>query len=167
MFTARDVPVNEYGLQINDQPVLCGPGSSITGADVVRFVGDQVALVVAETEAQARAACKRIRIEWEELPLLLDAEAAMQPGAYRLHRERSDNTFYSYRIRKGDVEQALRSADVVIEGVYHTPVQEHAYPQPEAGVAYIDAEGRVTVEVAGQWTHVDRAQIAHALRHPE
>ena len=164
VFTAADVPVNEYGLQINDQPVLCGPGSGIAGADVVRFVGDQVALVVAETEAQARAACKLIRIEWEDLPLVLDAEAAMQPDAYRLHPERGDsNTFYSYRIRTGDVEAALRSADVVIEGVYHTPVQEHAYLQPEAGVAYLDDEGRVTVEVAGQWTHVDRAQIAHAL----
>ena len=75
------MPVNEYGLQINDQPVLCGPGSSKPGADVVRFVGDQVALVVAETEAQARAACKLIRVEWEDLPLVLDPEAAMQPGA--------------------------------------------------------------------------------------
>ena len=168
VFTAADVPVNEYGLQINDQPVLCGPGSGIAGADVARFVGDQVALVVAETEAQARAACKLICIEWEDLPLVLDAEAAMQPGAYRLHPERGDgNTFYSYRIRTGDVEAALRSADVVIEGVYHTPVQEHAYLQPEAGVAYLDDEGRVTVEVAGQWAHVDRAQIAHALGIPE
>ena len=54
----KDVPVNEYGLQIKDQPVLCGPGCEAereAGADVVRFVGDQVALVVAETEAQARA----------------------------------------------------------------------------------------------------------------
>ncbi|MEJ5200447.1 MAG: aldehyde oxidase, partial [Anaerolineae bacterium] len=52
VFTARDVPVNEYGLQIPDQPVLCGPGSAKAGADVVRFVGDQIAVVVAETEAQ-------------------------------------------------------------------------------------------------------------------
>ena len=74
VFTAKDVPVNEYGLQIKDQPVLCGPGSDKPGADVVRFVGDQMALVVAETEAQARAACKLIRIEWEDLPLVLDPE---------------------------------------------------------------------------------------------
>jgi CO/xanthine dehydrogenase Mo-binding subunit len=166
VFTARDVPVNEYGLQMNDQPVLCGPGSGKAGADVVRFVGDQVALVIAETEAQARAASRFIRIEWEDLPLVLDAEAAMQPGAYPLHPHCADNVIYSYRIRTGDAKAALASADVVVEGIYRTPVQEHAYLQPEAGVAYLDEEDRITVEVAGQWTHVDREQIAHALGLP-
>jgi len=166
VFTAADVPVNEYGLQIDDQPVLCGPGSSKPGADIVRFVGDQVALVVAKSEAQARAACKLIRVEWEDLPLVLDPEAAMQPGAYQLHPHSVDNMAYAYRIRKGDVAAGFRDADVIIEGTYQTPVQEHAYLQPEAGVAYLDAEGRITVEVAGQWTHVDQKQIAHALAIP-
>jgi CO/xanthine dehydrogenase Mo-binding subunit len=167
VFTARDMPVNEYGLQLNDQPVLCGPGSSKAGADVVRFVGDQVALVIAETEAQARAASRLIRIDWEDLPLVLDPETAMQPNAYHLHPDREDNVIYHYRIRKGDAESALESADVVVEGTYRTPVQEHAYLQPEAGIAYLDAEDRVTIEVAGQWAHVDRAQIAHALAIPQ
>ena len=166
VFTAKDVPVNEYGLQIKDQPVLCGPGSAIPGTDVVRFVGDQIAVVVAESEPQARAACKLIRVEWEDLPLVLDAEEAMQPGAYLLHPNRDSNVCYSYRIRKGDVAQGFADADIVIEGVYQTPVQEHAYLQPEAGVAHIDDEGRVTVEVAGQWTHEDQEQIAHALGLP-
>jgi CO/xanthine dehydrogenase Mo-binding subunit len=166
VFTAADVPVNEYGLQIPDQPVLCGPGSAKAGADVVRFVGDQVALVVAETEDQARAALKLIRIEWEDLPLVLDPEAAMQPGAYQLHPHAPDNVTYKYHIHRGDVAAALGTADVVIEGIYQTPVQEHAYLQPEAGVAYLDEAGRVTVEVAGQWTHVDAEQIAHALAIP-
>lgn len=163
VFTARDVPVNEHGLQMQDQPVLCGPGSSKEGADVVRFVGDQVAIVVAESETQARAALKLIRIEWQDLPLLLNPEEAMQPGAFRLHPHAPDNITYTYHIRKGDAEAALRAADVMVEGVFETPVQEHAYLQPEAGVAYIDEAGRITVEAAGQWTHVDRAQIAHSL----
>ncbi|NLE94957.1 MAG: molybdopterin-dependent oxidoreductase, partial [Dehalococcoidia bacterium] len=166
VLTAKDVPVNEYGLQIKDQPVLCGPGSEKPGTDVARFVGDQIALVVAESEVQARAACKLIRVEWEDLPLVLDAEEAMQPGAYLLHPNRTGNTCYSYRIRKGDIAQGFADADVIIEGVYQTPVQEHAYLQPEAGVAYIDDAGRVTVEVAGQWTHEDQEQIAHALGLP-
>ena len=161
VFTARDVPVNEHGLQMQDQPVLCGPGSSKEGADVVRFVGDQVAIVVAESETQARAALKLIRIEWQDLPLLLNPEEAMQPGAFRLHPHAPDNITYTYHIHKGDAEAALRAADVMVEGVFETPVQEHAYLQPEAGVAYIDEAGRITVEAAGQWTHVDRAQIAH------
>ena len=166
VFTARDVPVNEYGLQINDQPVLCGPGSEKAGADVVRFTGDQAALVIAESEAQARAALELIDVQWQDLPLLLDPEEAMQPGAYPLHPHCVDNVAYSYHIRHGDAEAALQAADVVVEGVYQTPVQEHAYLQPEAGVAYIDEAGRVTVEVAGQWTHADQKQIAHALDLP-
>ncbi len=164
--TAKDVPVNEYGLQIKDQPVLCGPGGPKPGADVVRFVGDQIALVVAETETQARAACKLIKVEWEELPTVLDPEEAMQPGAPQLHPHSKDNVCYSYRIRKGDMTQGFAEADVIVEGVYQTPVQEHAYLQPEAGVAYLDDAGRITVEVAGQWTHVDQESIAHSLALP-
>ncbi len=179
VFTAKDVPVNEYGLQIKDQPVLCGPGSGKAGADIVRFVGDQVALVVAETEAQARAACKLIRIEWGDLPIVTDPEVAApslagglvaadptRPVPIQLHPHCADNICYSYRIRKGDIEAGFREADVIVEAVYQTPVQEHAYLQPEAGVAYLDEAGRITVEVAGQWTHEDQKQIAHALGLP-
>lgn len=179
VFTAADVPVNEYGLQIKDQPVLCGPGSDKPAADVVRFVGDQVALVVAETEAQARAACKLIRVEWEALPTLadpelaapslaggLDADDPSRAAPIQLHPNCANNICYSYRVRKGDIAAGFRAADVIIEGVYRTPVQEHAYLQPEAGVAYVDEAGRVTVEVAGQWTHEDQKQIAHALGLP-
>lgn len=67
VFTAKDVPVNEYGLIIPDQPVLCGPGSAKPFADRVRFVGDQVALVVAETEAIAAEALRKIVVEYEDL----------------------------------------------------------------------------------------------------
>lgn len=179
VFTAKDVPVNLYGLQLKDQPVLCGPGSDVPGADIVRCVGDQIALVVAETELQARAACKLIRVEWEDLPIVTDPEIAApslagglggddpaRPVPIQLHPNCADNVCYGYRIRKGDVEAGFREADVIIEGVYQTPVQEHAYLQPEAGVAYIDEAGRITVEVAGQWAHEDQKQVAHALGLP-
>jgi CO/xanthine dehydrogenase Mo-binding subunit len=168
VLTARDVPVNEYGLQIPDQPVLCGPGSSKPDSDRVRFVGDQVAAVVAESEAAAAAALPLIRLDYEDLPLVLDPVAAMQPGAPLLHPTRGDsNICVHYKIRKGAAEAAMAKADVVVEGVYRTPVQEHAYLQPEAGLAYIDEEGRVTVACAGQWTDADRKSIAHALDLPE
>ena len=74
VFTAKDVPVNEYGLIMSDQPVLCGPGSDKPGADVVRTTMDQVALVVAETEEAAAAACDLINVEYEDLPAKLKAE---------------------------------------------------------------------------------------------
>lgn len=168
IYTAKDVPVNEYGLQIPDQPVLCGPGASKPYTDIVRFVGDRVAAVVAETEAQAAEAMKLIEVDYEDRPPLTDPVTAMQPKAPILHPDRGDtNVCVHYKIRKGNVDEAFASADVIVEGEYHTPVQEHAYLQPEAGLAYIDEEGRIVVESAGQWTHADRKSIAHALNVPE
>jgi CO/xanthine dehydrogenase Mo-binding subunit len=166
VFSAKDVPNNEYGLIMPDQPVLCGPGSTKEFADRVRFVGDQVALVVAESEAIAAEALKRIEVEYEDLPLVLDPHEAMQDGAVLLHPDHGSNIFCHDRIRKGDVEAGFAEADVIIEGEYHTPAQEHAYLQPEAGLSYIDEQSRITVEVAGQWTHEDQEQIAHALGLP-
>jgi CO/xanthine dehydrogenase Mo-binding subunit len=166
VFTAKDVPVNEYGLGVPDQPVLCGPGSSKPYADRVRFVGDQVALVVAESERIAAQGRDLIEVEYEDLPVVTDPRLAMQEGSTLLHPDRDTNVFTHYRIRKGEVDRAFASADVIIEGEYSTPAQEHAYLQPEAGLGYIDDDGRVTVMVAGQWTHEDQEQIAHSLNLP-
>ena len=167
VFTAKDVPVNEYGLIMPDQPVLCGPGSSKPFADRVRFVGDQVAVVIAESEPIAAQALGLIEVDYEDLPVETDPEAAMEPQATLLHPDRDSNIFCHYRIRKGDIEAAFAQAEVIVEGEYRTPAQEHAFLQPEAGLGYIDKQGRITVEVAGQWTHEDREQIAHALGLPE
>jgi CO/xanthine dehydrogenase Mo-binding subunit len=165
-FTAKDVPVNDYGLIYNDQPVLCGPGSSKPFTDRVRFIGDQVALIIAETEDIATKARDLIKVDYEELPVVTDMVEAMKDGATLLHPDHGSNVFCHYRIRKGDVEKAFAEADVIVEGEYHTPSQEHAYLQPEAGISYIDEQGRITVQVAGQWTHEDQQQIAHALNIP-
>ena len=167
VYTAKDVPVNEYGLIMPDQPVLCGPGSDKPFGDRVRFVGDQVAVVVAETEKIAAKARDAIKVVYEDLPVVTSIEAALEKDAVLLHPDTDSNNFCSYRIRKGEVDDAFSRCDVIVEGEYRTPQQEHAYLQPEAGLGYIDEEGRVTVVVAGQWTHEDREQIAHALDLPE
>jgi CO/xanthine dehydrogenase Mo-binding subunit len=166
IYTAKDVPVNEYGLIMNDQPVLCGPGSGKPFADRVRFIGDQVAVVVAESEEIASKARDAIIVDYEDLPVLDDMIAAMQPEAIMIHPDRDSNVIAHNRVRKGDVDAAFAMADVIVESEYKTPVQEHAYLQPEAGLGYIDEEGRVTVAVAGQWTHEDQEQIAHSLNLP-
>jgi len=166
VFTARDVPQNEYGLSMPDQPVLCGPGSAKPFGDRVRWTGDQIALVVAETETIATKARDLIKVDYVDLPILTDPLEARDNHEVLLHPDRGSNVFCHYRIRKGDVESAFAEADVIIEGEYRTPVQEHAYLQPEAGLGYIDEAGRVTVNVAGQWTHKDQEQIAHALGLP-
>jgi CO/xanthine dehydrogenase Mo-binding subunit len=170
VFTAQDVPVNEYGLTLYDQPVFIGlnsSGRSPIPADVSRWEGDHVALVVAETEEAAVRACELIRIEWEQLPLVPDVETALRAETL-VHPENGeeDNVYCHYKIRKGDMAAGWAAADVVIEGTYELPHQEHAYLQPEAAVSYIDEAGRITVAIAGQWTHEDQEQIAHALDLP-
>ncbi|PJF39934.1 MAG: aldehyde oxidase [Chloroflexi bacterium] len=166
VFTAKDVPVNEYGLVIKDQPVICGPGSDMPGSDIVRTYMDCVAVVVAETDAIAAKAVKLIDVTYEDLPAVFDMEAAMEDDAPQLHADSPNNIICHYRIRKGDMEAGWSQADVVVEGVYETGYQEHAYLQPEAGLGYIDEEGRVTVIVGGQWVHEDQEQIYHALGLP-
>lgn len=166
VLTAKDVPVNGYGLIYPDQPVLCGPGSSRQFADRVRFLGDQVAVVIAESEEIAAQAKKLIKVDYEDLPLLTDPLQAMKTDSPLIHPDRKNNILQHNKIRRGDLEAGFSQADVIIEAEYKTPAQEHAYLQPEAGLGYIDEQGRVTVQVAGQWTHEDQEAIAHALNLP-
>jgi len=163
ILTAKDVPNNEYGLIQPDQPVLCGPGSNKLFADRVRFIGDQIALIIAETSSAAETARNLIKVKYIDLPVISSIEQAISPETTLLHPEKGSNVFVHNKIRKGDVDKAFSKADVIVEGVYQTPVQEHAYLQPESGVAYIDENDRITVIVGGQWIHEDQEQIAHAL----
>ncbi len=166
VLTARDVPCNEYGLISMDQPVLCGPGSSKLHADRVRFIGDQLALVVAETEFIAEAAARLVQIEYQDLPIVTDPLQAMQPQSPLLHPQHGSNILCRREILLGDVHSAFRSAHVFVAGEYHTSAQEHAFLQPEAGLAYVDDEERIHVITSGQWAHNDQRQIAHALGLP-
>ncbi len=165
VFTARDVPVNGYGLGTPDQPVFVGLNSGKPYADISLWEGDHVALVVAATEADAAHAAALIRIEWEPLPIVTDVYEAMKDELV-LHPWHGSNILKHYKIRKGDMDAGWAAADVIIEGNYRLPYQEHAFLQPEAGVGYMDDEGRVTVEIAGQWAHEDQLQIAHSLNLP-
>ncbi len=165
VLTAEDVPVNEYGLIRMDQPVLCGPSTHPRreGFDVVRFVGDQVAVVIAEDDRTAADARDLISVEFQDLPLVDDIEQARRADARQLHPDAPGNVADSVRIRKGDVESAWPGCDVIVESECRVPFQEHAYLQTEAGVAYIDDEERITVHTAGQWAWEDQQEIAHAL----
>lgn len=166
VITAKDVPVNEYGLTYFDQPVICGLGSGNKEADSVRFEGDVVAFVLAESEAIAEEAMRLIQIEYHDLPLMNSLEKALAPDAYLLHPQWGSNIFHHNRIRHGNADEAFAGCHVIVEGEYQTPVQEHAYMQPEAGVGYMDSDGVITLVTAGQWTHEDQIQVSHALDIP-
>ena len=159
VFTAADVPYNRHGLIDDDQPVLC--------EDRVRFEGDKVALVVAESDEAAAAGARLVVVDYEDLPAVTSPSAALEPGAPLVHEECGTNLLLHVPIRKGDAARALAAADIVLDGEFTTSWQEHAFLQPEAGVARVDEAGRVVVETAGQWLHEDRRQIAAVLRVPE
>ena len=163
--TAADVPVNEYGLTLFDQPVFIGlddTGRSSVPCDVSRWEADHLVVVVAENLVQARKASALIKAQWEILPLVSDVSTARSDEVL-VHPNSTSNTYHELRIRKGDSVLGMELADVVIEDTYELPHQEHAYLQVEAATAWFDDDKRVTVETSGQWVHEDREQIAHAL----
>ncbi|MBC7248910.1 MAG: molybdopterin-dependent oxidoreductase [Anaerolineae bacterium] len=161
VITYRDVPVNEYGINVHDQPVLIAEG------DKVRWVGDRIAIVVAETERIAAHARDLVQVEYELLPVVDDPRQAMKPGAPLVHEDRESNILKHIVIRRGDVEQAFAQADVIVEGYYTTHHVEHAYLQPDAALGFVDDEGRIAVISSCQWPADDLHQIAHMLDLPE
>jgi CO/xanthine dehydrogenase Mo-binding subunit len=170
VLTYKDVPVNEYGINIKDQSVLVAPLPLVGGGQgggKVRWVGDRIAIVVAESERIAEVARKLVEVDYEPLPVVDDPREAMRPDAPLVHEDRGTNVLKQFKVRKGNVEAGFARADVIVEGYYVTPFVEHAYLQPEAGLGYIDEEGRVTVIVAAQWAQDDLHQIAHMLNLPE
>ena len=149
-------------------PQSVGPqstGRAAVAADVSRWEADHLAVVVADTADIALAAAQLIVAEWEPLDVVADLDAALKPDATLVHPEDGigSNVYAHLKIRKGDTAAAFADAAHIVEGTYEYPYQEHAYLQTEVAVSYIDDEGRVTVETAGQWTHEDQEQVAHAL----
>lgn len=159
VLTCDDVPgVDNFGVFIEDQPTLA--------RSVVRYVGEAVVAVAAQTLDIARAAVAAIHVEYEELPSLFSPQQAMQDGAVQLHDFAANNICKHTRIRKGDVDAALASADVIVEQTYDTPAIEHAYLEPEAGLAYVEADGCVTVQSPSQNITHHRHMLARILGRP-
>ncbi|MCL4458436.1 MAG: molybdopterin-dependent oxidoreductase [Chloroflexi bacterium] len=154
VLTAEDVPgENSFGIIFSDQPVLC--------RDRVRYMGDAVALVAAISPEVASRACQEIVVEYRELPAVFSAQEALAPDAPQIHAE--GNIANRITIDKGDIERGFCMADVVIENTYDTPFAEHAFLEPEAGMAVPDNDGGVTVYVGSQDPFGDRRQVAQAL----
>jgi CO/xanthine dehydrogenase Mo-binding subunit/aerobic-type carbon monoxide dehydrogenase small subunit (CoxS/CutS family) len=157
VLTAKEVPGdNVYGPMVRDAQVMA--------MDKVRFIGEPVVVVFAEMEEQAEAALAACRVEYRPLPGAFSPEQALAPDAPQIHPQ--GNTHHQAQIRKGDVEQGFAAADVVVEGTYSTPFIEHAYLEPEAGLAEPTPDGGVKVMMNTQYPFGDQRQIADALGIP-
>jgi len=162
VLTAGDIPGRRtHGLLRQDWPVLVGEGEK------VRYVGDALAVVVAETPAQAEEARSAIAVEYEVLPGVFSPQEALAEGAPQVHT--GGNLLKHIRVRKGDVAAGLAQAEVVVEETFRTPTIEHAFLEPEAAVAVPDrspGQEGVTVYVGSQIPFADRDQIAASLGLP-
>lgn len=162
VLTAKDVPGrNRYGLLVRDQPIFCD--------EVVRYVGDALALVVAETQEQARAAVKAIEVELDPLPVISDPEQALQPDAPVLHEylrqqyPETPNVLRHHRVYKGDIEKGFSEAEIILEGDYRVPFIDHAYMELECSIGVPEENGEITVYCGSQGPTFDRDQVAEAL----
>ncbi len=157
VLTGADVPgSNLQGIVHKDQPVLA--------TDTVRHAGDAVALVVAESREALAEALALIRFDLEPLPGVFDPELALAPDAPLVHAGREGgNLLARGLVHKGDARQALRACDVVVEGEFETPMQEHVFLEPPNGAARMTAKGGLEMVASTQAPFRDRFEIAHAL----
>ncbi len=160
VLTHADVPGSKnHGLIFNDWPVLC--------YDKVRYAGDAVAIVAAETKELAQRALDLIDVEYEELPVVDNPIDAQKPDAPLVNDIGHGNLLKHIKVDKGDVEQGLAQADVIVEREYHTPTYEHAFLEPECAIGRMTNDGRIEVYVGSQIPYEDRRQIAASLDVPE
>ena len=181
VLTHADVPGDpRHGLVENDWPVFAG------GVYPARYVGDPIALAVADTAEIARQALALIEVEYEALAAVTDPREALKPDAPQLHPDRPDGNLLKHiKVRHGEVERGFAESDLIVERVYRTPMTEHAFLEPECAVAvpagYVaaasDGGGRgaqgmpaageayekVTVYVGSQIPYSDRRQVAKSL----
>jgi len=136
VITAGDIPGNNVvPVVFRDQPCLA--------ENVVRYVGEPIALVAAATQEIAREAAGRVRVSYRDLPAVFDPRDAMTPDSPKIFGD--DNVVKHWRIRRGDPTQAFKTADIVVEDTYRTPYQEHAYIEPQAMLAIPTSGGGIEV----------------------
>lgn len=169
VITAADLPDRRVGSFIKDETTLA--------SGVVRYVGEPVAAIAADSEEIARRAALMIDVDYEPLPAVTDLDAALGDDAPLVHPDIGDyiingasrpdgNTFWSASIVEGDVEGAFAECDVIVEGVYETPAQYHAYMEPCSALAEVDLNKRVTITSSAQSIFYLQGRISEELDLP-
>ena len=154
VLTHADVPGKPtFGLDVQDQPVLA--------KDVVRYAGEAIAIVAADDPEIARAALEKITVNYKVLTPVTDMEQALEKSAPPVHPQ--GNIVRSLTILHGDPNAR---ADVWVEGMYETGMQDQAPLGPEAGMAVPAPDGGVDLFIATQWLHADLEQLAPCLDLP-
>jgi CO/xanthine dehydrogenase Mo-binding subunit len=154
VFTGEDAPERPWGIIHKDQYVLA--------RGKVRYVGEEVAAVAAESEDAALEALERIDVEYEPLPAVFDPEEALAPGAPRIN-EAENNLAQEVHIRRGDVDRSFAESAVIHEDIYTTPYQFQTYMEPLGALADPDGRGRATLTAPTQSVHLTHRYLCEAL----
>ncbi|MBI9047948.1 MAG: xanthine dehydrogenase family protein molybdopterin-binding subunit [Anaerolineaceae bacterium] len=125
-----------------------GSDAPVLAKEIVRFYGEAIALVAAQSLDIAERAVKLIEVEYEELVGVFDTEEAMKPGAPIVFAP--DNIVAEHKVKRGDMEKGFAEADLIVEREYRMPYIDHAYLEPESGVAWVDDQGVVHIRVCTQ-----------------
>lgn len=160
ILTADDIShAKVHGLFIKDWPVLIGTDEQI------RYVGDALAIVAADTREIATKAMELIQVEIEPLPVVASAVQAHQPETRKIHE--SGNLLKHIKVYKGEILEGFEEADVVLEQTYFTNPNDHAFIEPECSISKLTDEGKLEMYVGSQIPYSDREQVAAVLGMPE
>jgi selenium-dependent xanthine dehydrogenase len=156
ILTAEDIPAEKnHGLVIYDWPVMVGVGER------VRYVGDAIAIVAAESQEIAEQASALIEAEFDPQPVITNPVQARQEGVPQIHEK--GNLLKHIKVRKGDMEQGFAEADVILEHTFHTPATDHAFIEPECSIGVPLENGRMEIYVGSQIPYQDRTQVARVM----
>ena len=168
VLTARDVPRNELRMELPGRMAEATAGAVLATQPVladsrVRFQGEPVVAIAAETPEISARAAELVEVEYAEIPGVYDPLVALAPDAPAVHD--GGNILRRWHLRTGDVAEGFRRADVVVEHTYRTPFVDHVYLETETGIGWIDAEGVLTLRVSTQVLEHFR-DVADVLRLP-
>jgi CO/xanthine dehydrogenase Mo-binding subunit len=148
---------NRFGIIVKDEPCLVD--------DKVRRYGDAICVIAAETPEIVEEAKQLIEVEYEELPVINSFESALAEGAVCVHG--TTNVHAKKHLEFGNVDEAWDKCDIIIENTYSTHVLSHMFIEPDAGIAYYDEKGIMTVIASTQNAHYDRNEVAAMLGVPQ
>lgn len=156
ILTAEDVPAEKnHGLVIFDWPVMIGVGER------VRYVGDALAIVAAESQEIAEQASALIEAEFDLQPVITNPVMAREEGVPQIHD--SGNLLKHIKVRKGDMDAGFAAADIVLEHTFHTQTTDHAFIEPECSIGVPLPDGRMEIYVGSQIPYQDRTQVARVM----
>lgn len=176
VYTYEDVPKTRYS-ECGESFPEASPYDRLLLEDIVRYVGDEVAIIVAEDEKAAEKAKKLIKVEYEVFEPILDPDLA-EDNPIRIHEDddifspfdfgydNKRNIVSQFDYGHGDVEEEFKNCEVIIERTYHTQAQAHCMMETHRAYSYLDERGRLVITSANQSVYHMRRQVAKAVGLP-